>query len=151
MHLVQPLAHERHGELGAVHGRKVELREQMLYGSDVIQVPVCEEQSLDAVFSAFQRRDIRHEIIDAEHIFVGELQSQIDDDEIAIHVDDKAVTADLLEPAKRIELEATAALVLLRLLLRPDIRSIPLWRALSRALLRNEGTRRFPLVACARA
>ncbi len=109
MVLFQTLLHERHGELRAKARRELKRGQQMLRGSDMVQVSVREEHGFDPIFATFEGRDVRDQIVDAEHVFIGELKSQVDDEDVAVALEDEAVATNLLESAKWIEPEVAAA------------------------------------------
>ena len=105
MLLVEALSHKCLRQLGAIARRKLELWQKVLHGPDVVEVPVREDDCLDAILAAAKGREIGDQVIDAEHVFVRELKSQIDDVQVAVDVDDEAVASDLLESSERIETE----------------------------------------------
>ena len=84
----------------------------MLNGTDVIQVRVRKEDGLDAILATAQTRCVRDQVVDAEHVLVRKLKSQVDDVDIAIDFDDEAVAADLFEPAEWVDAQSGASTVL---------------------------------------
>jgi hypothetical protein len=101
--LIQALSYKGHGEFRPKHRWEVELGEQMLHCADVIQVSVGEEECLDTILLTFERRNIRYEVVDAEHLLIGELQPEIDEEKIAVAIDDEAIAANLLKSAEWVE------------------------------------------------
>jgi hypothetical protein len=76
----------------------------MLHCTDVVQVTVCEDHCLDAVFSTTKSGHVRNEVVDTRHILLRELESEIDNIEVAIDIDDEAVATNLFKSAERVEL-----------------------------------------------
>jgi hypothetical protein len=111
MILLQALFHHGHGEPGAVARRVMEGREQVLRRADVVEVPVREEHRFDLALSPAQTRDIGDEVVDAEHVLVRELQSQVDDVDVFLHLDDEAVASHLLEAAERVDAQLLGFLI----------------------------------------
>jgi hypothetical protein len=103
----------------------MECRKEMLHCTDVIKVPVREDQRFDAPLSAAERRRVRDEVIDARHVLLRELEAEIDDIEIAVDIDDEAVTTHLFEASEGVDPESfTAALRDLLALMLRALRSV---------------------------
>jgi hypothetical protein len=79
----------------------MELWEEMLDSPNVIEVSVREEDSPNELLLAFEKRNIGDEVIDPEHILFGELESEIDNEEVGSDLHDHAVSAYFLKPSKR--------------------------------------------------
>src|SRR3989344_4676936 len=86
-----------HRELCAVAGREMQFRKQMLRRPDVIEVSVRKEHAADKLLLSFEERDIGNEVIDAEHSLFRELEPEVDDEEIFIHLYNHAVSSDFFE------------------------------------------------------
>jgi hypothetical protein len=79
----------------------MQLREDVLHGPDVIEMAVGEEDGFDITFASMKTREIGDQIVDTEHIFIGELQTDVDDIEIAVDLDNEAVPSYLFESPER--------------------------------------------------
>jgi len=69
----------------------------MLRRPDVIEVSVRKEHAADKLLLSFEERDIGNEVIDAEHSLFRELEPEVDDEEIFIHLYNHAVSSDFFE------------------------------------------------------
>ena len=81
------------------------MRKEVLDGTDVIKVGVREKNGFNAILLSFERSQVRYEIVDAEHVLIGKLQSQIDDVDVCIDFNDEAVAPNLFKPAERVDAE----------------------------------------------
>jgi hypothetical protein len=109
----------------------MECRKKMLYCTDVIEVPVGENECLDPLLPPAKSGNVGNKVVDTRHILLGKLQAKVDDVQIAIDIDDEAVPTDFLETAEGIDAKtlssAECLLLPLRLLLwRPELPLRPL-------------------------
>ena len=75
--------------------RHVDLLEDVRQRADVVLVAVRQHDGLDLVLVLDEVADIRDDEVDAEHVFIREHQSRIDDEDLIIHADDSHILADL--------------------------------------------------------
>ena len=80
--------------------RHMDLLEDVWQGADMILMAVRQHNGLDLVTVLDEIADIRDDEIDAEHVFIREHQSRIDDENLIIHADDGHILADLPQASK---------------------------------------------------
>ncbi len=91
--LIKPERQLRRDHLVAVH-----LAEQIRQPTDVVLVPVREDDRVDAAVA--QVADVRQDEVDAEMLVPGEREARIDDDDLVAMLVNSHVLADLAEAAQ---------------------------------------------------
>ena len=81
--------------------RDIQFAHQIRHSSDVVFVPVREDQALDAVGICLEICKIRQNDIDTVHVLVRKSHTAVDDDDIAPELEYSHIFADLSEAAKR--------------------------------------------------
>ena len=77
----------------------------------MVLVTVREHQSAHLVAIGFKIRNIRHDDVDAEHIFVGETEPAVDYQYVAAVFEQSYVLADLADSAERDDLQFSRAVM----------------------------------------
>ena len=91
--MIKPERQLRRDHLVAVH-----LAEQIRQPTDVVLVPVREDDRVDAAVA--QVADVRQDEVDAEMLVPGEREARIDDDDLVAMLVNSHVLADLAEAAQ---------------------------------------------------
>ena len=80
-----------------------ELLDEIVDRRNVVVVAVREDDPPDILLFPLKVRDIRDDVVHSRRVFFGELDSHVGDDDIIFILKERAVPADLLEPAQRNE------------------------------------------------
>lgn len=73
--------------------------------ADVVEMAVGDDDATDFFASFFEVCDIRNDIIDAVHVFFGELESEVDDENVFFGFENGEVFTNFLEAAEGINAE----------------------------------------------
>jgi hypothetical protein len=82
----------------------------MLHRSDVIQMAMREEDAANGVFLPSKVGDVRHEVVNPEHVLLGELEPEINEVTVGLDLNEQAVPPNLLESPEGDDPELRAAL-----------------------------------------
>ena len=77
------------------------LREQVRHGADVVLVAVGQHDRLDVVESVHDGREVGQDQVDAGLVLLGEQHAAVDDQQLAVVLEDGHVATDLAEAAQR--------------------------------------------------
>ena len=75
--------------------------EQVGHGADVVLVAVGEDDRLDVVEPVGDVGEVRQDEVDSGVVVLGEEHAAVDDEQLALRLEDGHVAADLAEPAER--------------------------------------------------
>ena len=90
---------EADGERRAVD-RLVDDLQKVREAADVVLVTVRDDDAFDLVFVAFHIREVRDDDVDTEHLRFRERETAVEDDHIAVVLEQGHVLADLIETAE---------------------------------------------------
>src|SRR3989338_2576799 len=76
------LSHHQYGELSRIDGRVADAREYQRYPSDVVQVPVSDDERAYFFFAFFEVSGVRNDIIHSRRRFVREMHAGIYDNDV---------------------------------------------------------------------
>ena len=88
-------------EVGSVDRNVASQLEQVGHGTDVVLVPVGEDEADDVVHAVLNPREIRQDQVDAGLCLFGEENATVHDQELAPVLEDVHVAADLAETSQR--------------------------------------------------
>ena len=106
---IQALPCHGHGEFRSIALGEMERRQKVLNSTYMIQVAVGEENRFDAVLFPLEGRDVRHEVIYSQHIFVREFQTEINHVDVSVDFNARAVAADLFKAAEGVNSQSSLA------------------------------------------
>jgi hypothetical protein len=86
-------------KLGGIYG-KVELRQDVGEGADVVLVAVRDDDAAQLVFVLEQVSYVRYEKVDSQHLVLGEHHAAVDDEDVFAVFDGHHVLADFAEAAE---------------------------------------------------
>lgn len=84
------------GEFEAVGWRKIEFRQDVRYGADVIEMAVGEDDAADAIEFVFEVADVGDDVVDTEHVFGWEFDADVNNDDVVFVFEDGHVFADFV-------------------------------------------------------
>ena len=92
--------HQAQGQPRAVD-RDVQLAEHVGQRADMVLVAMGEDDAANPVFPLHEVGDVGYDQVDPRHLILGEHDTRVDDQDLALALDDRHVLADLAQPAQR--------------------------------------------------
>ncbi len=99
--LLELRGEERQRQLRADHGDVGPLAQQVRHAADVVLVAVREDDRLDLVEPVPDPGEVRQDHVDPGLVLLGEEHPAVDDEQLAVVLEDRHVAADLAEAAER--------------------------------------------------
>ena len=89
--------HEGQGELASHQGNVLTQAQQVGHAPDVVLVPMSQDQGDDVVDAVLDGGEVRKDEIDARLVLLGEEHTAVNDEQLAIQLENGHVAADLAQ------------------------------------------------------